>query len=269
MNAGTGDTNMVNHELVKKVKDVALAHGADMVGIVKVADLPEHEERISRILPYSISVIVIAARHSLASICSANNQMAQFDTIHTYNECARSAHTVSRFVESSGFPSIAMPAFIPIDMQDPGKGMRGEICWRRAGVRAGLGSYGENGLLVTREFGSAIRLAGVLTTADLETDHPLEEDVCDHCGKCVSACPVAALSGNGVMNKKLCGGNIFKYGFRFFQKFVEGLNQKSDPEITKIIAGHELREMWQTFMTGNYYYCYECQTQCPATSLPN
>jgi len=245
---------MVNHELVKKVKDVALAHGADMVGIVKVADLPEHEERISRILPYSISVIVIAARHSLASICSANNQMAQFDTIHTYNECARSAHTVSRFIESSGFPSIAMPAFIPIDMQDPGKGMRGEICWRRAGVRAGLGSYGENGLLVTREFGSAIRLAGVLTTADLETDHPLEEDVCDHCGKCVSACPVAALSGNGVMNKKLCGGNIFKYGFRFFQKFVEGLNQKSDPEITKIIAGHELREMWQTFMTGNYYY---------------
>ena len=37
MNAGTGDTNMVDHELVKKVKDVALSHGADLVGIVKVA----------------------------------------------------------------------------------------------------------------------------------------------------------------------------------------------------------------------------------------
>ncbi|MFA6224033.1 MAG: hypothetical protein WC647_17165 [Desulfomonilaceae bacterium] len=49
--------------------------------------------------------------------------------------------------------------------------MKGEICWRRAWVRASLGSYGENGLLVTREFGSAIRLAGVLTTADLEPDH--------------------------------------------------------------------------------------------------
>ncbi len=55
--------------------------------------------------------------------------------------------------------------------------MKGEICWRRSGVRAGLGSYGENGLLVTREFGSAIRLAGVLTTADLEPGHPLAEDV--------------------------------------------------------------------------------------------
>ena len=134
-------------------------------------------------------------------------------------------------------------------------------------MRAGLGSYGENGLLVTREFGSAIRLAGVLTTADSEPGHPLAEDVCDRCGICLSACPVAALSGSGVINKKLCGGNIFNYGFRFFQKFVEGLYQKSDPEITKIIAGHELREMWQTFMTGNYYYCHEGQTQCQAESL--
>jgi hypothetical protein len=33
-------------------------------------------------------------------------------------------------------------------------------------------------------------------------------------------------------------------------------------------AGHGLRELWQTFMTGNYYYCFECQAQCPATNLP-
>lgn len=71
--------------------------------------------------------------------------MEQFDTIHTYIECARSADFLSRFLESAGFQSLAEPAFIPIDMQDPGKGMKGEICWRRAG----LGSYWENGLVVT------------------------------------------------------------------------------------------------------------------------
>jgi len=146
---------MADHELTKKVQDVALGHGADLVGIVKLADLPEHEERIFKV------------------------------------------PTVSRFLEPRRFPSIAMPAFIPIDMQDPGKGMKGEICWRRAGVRAGLGSYGENGLLVTGKFGSAIRLAGVLTTADLELGHPSAEDVCEHCGTCLSACPVAALSASG------------------------------------------------------------------------
>ena len=258
---------MTKSDLRKQIKDVALSNGADLVGIVNVTDLPEHKDRIFRIIPHAQSVVVIAARHSLASIRSANNQMAQFDTIHTYNECARSAHSVSRFLESKRFPSVAVPAFIPIDMQDPGKGMRGEICWRRAGVRAGLGSYGENGLLVTKEFGSAIRISGVVTVAELDADSPLEEDVCNHCGQCVSACPVGALSGGGAVNKKLCGENIFKYGFRFFQKFMEALYEKPDPEVQKIIRGYELREMWQNFMTGNYYYCFECQSQCPVSSV--
>ena len=253
---------MSDANLNSKVKKAALSNGGDLVGVVRASDLQEHTESISRILPEAQSVVVVAARHSLAAISSDNNQVAQFDTIHTYNECARSAQTVSRLLESESFPSVAIPAFIPIDMQAPGKGMRGEICWRRAGVRSGLGSYGENGLLVTKEFGSAIRISGVVTTAALEPDHPLKEDACDHCGRCLDACPVSALSGKGQINKKLCGNHIFRYGFRFFQKFVEGLRKESDAETDEIIAGYELRELWQTFMTGNYYYCFKCQTQC-------
>lgn len=142
-------------------------------------------------------------------------------------------------------------------------GMRGEICWRRAGVRAGLGSYGENGLLITKEFGSAIRISGLLTSADLEPDSPLEEDVCCHCMRCVQTCPSRALTGVGAINKRLRGEVIFKYGFRFFQRFMKGLLQRKELETESIVDGYELREMWQTFMTGNYYYCFVCQSQCP------
>ncbi|MGD8948324.1 MAG: hypothetical protein PVI62_16795 [Desulfobacterales bacterium] len=39
-------------------------------------------------------------------------------------------------------------------------------------------------------------------------------------------------------------------------------------ELWEIVQGYGLREIWQTFMTGNYYYCFECQSQCPATRLP-
>jgi len=188
--------------------------------------------------------------------------MAQFDTIHTYDECARAAHRTARFLESAGLPSVAVPAFIPIDMEDPKRGMRGEICWRRAGVRAGLGSYGENGLLVTREFGAAIRLSGILTLADLEGDPRLDEDVCDHCMRCIEACPAEALTGEGKINKKRCGDRIFKYGFRFFRDLMADLIQKPETEARELLRGHGLREMWQTFMTGNYYYCFQCQSQC-------
>ncbi len=56
------------------------------------------------------SIVVVAARHSLGAIRSANNQVAQFDTIHTYGEAARAAHGTARFLESNGFPSVAVPA---------------------------------------------------------------------------------------------------------------------------------------------------------------
>lgn len=256
-------------ELTRNVKKIALAHGADLVGAVAVNDLPEHRDRIARILPRARSVLVTVSKHSLAALRSGANQTAQFDTIHAYGQCARAAQEASRFLESKGFGSVAVPAFIPIDMEEPGKGMRGEICWRRAGVRAGLGSYGENGLLVTGQFGSAIRISGLVTEADLDADSPLEKDLCDHCLRCVDSCPSGALSGEGKINKKLCGDFIFKFGFRFFQQFMEGFARKQKDEMRELLRGHELREMWQTFMTGNYYYCFACQFNCPAEELPD
>jgi epoxyqueuosine reductase QueG len=259
---------MAPNELTVKAKNVALDYGADLVGVVKTTDLPEHSESIYKILPTAKSIVVLASKHSIAAIGSKNNQVAQFDTIHTYDACAGAAHKASRFLESEGFFSVAVPAFIPIDMEKPKYGMRGEICWRRAGVRAGLGSYGENGLLITREFGSAIRLSGLITSAELKADSPLSGDICDHCMACVEACPAGALSGKGKIDKKLCGDVIFKYGFRFFRKFIQDLIRKQPNENEKIIEGHGLLEMWQTFMTGNYYYCFRCQAQCPATKLP-
>ena len=69
-------------------------------------ELPEHSDAIYRILPDAQSVMVLAAKHSLAAINSQNIQMGQFDTIHTYNECTRAAYEVSRFLESEDFPSV-------------------------------------------------------------------------------------------------------------------------------------------------------------------
>jgi epoxyqueuosine reductase QueG len=253
--------------LKQDAKNVALEQGADLVGVASVRDLAEHEEGIARILPSAKSIVVVAARHSLAAIRSSNNQVAQFDTIHTYGQAEKAAHRTARFLESRGAPSVAVPAFIPLDMAAPKKGMRGEICWRRAGVRAGLGSYGENGLLVTRALGSAVRVSGVVTDAELAADPPSEQDVCDHCMRCVEACPAGALAGKGKINKKLCGDVIFAHGFRYFQQVMEGIAKGAYVEMRQIIEGEGLRELWQTFMTGNYYYCFKCQAQCPAPAL--
>jgi len=118
---------MNSHDLTKNAKGVAFEYGADLVGIVRVVDLPEHTESIAKILPAPQSVMVIAAKHSLGAIRSSNIQVAQFDTINAYEQCAKAAHRASRYLESEGFLSVAVPAFIPIDMGEPKKGMKGEI----------------------------------------------------------------------------------------------------------------------------------------------
>ncbi len=259
---------MAKEDLSEKVKAAARDAGADLVGVVGVADLPEHAENIAAIVPEAKSVVVVAVRHSLAALRSGRNQIAQFDTIHAYDECARVVHRVSRLLESEGSRAAAVPAFIPLDMADPKKGMRGEICWRRTAVKAGLGSYGENGLLVTKRFGAAVRLAGVVTEADLPPDSPLSEDLCDHCGRCVEVCPAAALSGEGQVDKKSCGDTVFRYGLRFFIDLMRDLLRDGPDDADRRLRGEGMRELWQTFMTGNYYYCYRCQAECPATDLP-
>jgi len=123
-------------------------------------------------------------------------------------------------------------------------------------------------LLITKEFGAAIRLSGVVTSAELVKDAPLDEDVCDHCLRCIDACPTGALSGEGKIDKRLCGDQIFKYGFRYFRSLLKDMMQKPPEETEEILNGYGARELWQTFMTGNYYYCFKCQAHCPATKLP-
>ena len=62
-------------------------------------------------------------------------------------------------------------------------------------TRAGLGWVGKNALLVTEEFGSAIRLGSILTDAELTIGTPINESRCKDCTACVDICPAQALSG--------------------------------------------------------------------------
>lgn len=247
--------------LTDQVKMTALAHGADLVGIADATSMSEQTENLRRVLAGATRVVVVVTRHSLTALDSPRNQIRQFDTMHTYDECARAAHKVARRIEDQGYGAVAVPAFIPLDMKAPRNGMRGEINWRDAAVHAGLGSWGENGLLVTRDFGSAVRICGVVTDAPLDADRALADDVCDHCLDCVQACPTGALSGGGKIDKKKCGDHIFRYGFRSFQGFMSDLFER-DAKARAVIDGVALRELWQNFMTGNYYYCFRCQTRC-------
>lgn len=62
-------------------------------------------------------------------------------------------------------------------------------------TRAGLGWIGKSCLLVTKEYGSAVRISSLVTDAPLPVSEPVTESQCGACTKCVKSCPGQALTG--------------------------------------------------------------------------
>lgn len=57
-----------------------------------------------------------------------------------------------------------------------------------AAALAGLGVKGDNGLLITEKYGSYVFLGEIVTDLYIECENLYRE--CEHCGRCVKACPV-------------------------------------------------------------------------------
>src|SRR5512139_3136876 len=149
-------------------------------------------------------------------------------------------------------------------MSDGKYGMEGPIDLRRAAVEAGIGSYGKSGLVLVKGFGPRVRLGAVLTSARLK---PTRKKVASRCPEksrvCLSGCPGKALLGEGKIDKRACGRVILEFGLRGMTKFVGEMIEASAEKKAELLKSYPFRELWQTLTSGNYYFCFECQTLCP------
>jgi epoxyqueuosine reductase len=72
-------------------------------------------------------------------------------------------------------------------------------------VKAGLGWFGKNTLLIHRKFGTFTLLAGILTKLEYPaTTLPSREARCGSCTKCLNACPTKALIAPYILDAKKC-----------------------------------------------------------------
>ncbi|MBN2658207.1 MAG: epoxyqueuosine reductase [Spirochaetales bacterium] len=80
---------------------------------------------------------------------------------------------------------------------------------KRFAALSGLGFTGRNSLVITREWGSRVILAGMIIPFETETDSPLENGskagaLCGSCRRCMAACPTGAIESSGVVNRDKC-----------------------------------------------------------------
>lgn len=251
-------------DIGERLKTKARELGPVEVGICAANVLSHNMPTMDRMLPKCRSVVCIMFPHSETALASSDIYLKQYDTIFCYSELARISHQLARYLEEQGYQAVAVPAFLPLDMSDSRMGMVGAINWKQVAVESGLASWGKSGLVVNRRFGPRIRLGGLITTAVLKPDEKINSSLCGNCQVCIESCPAGALLGNGEIDKKRCGEHIFSYGLRAFTRLlVDVATAKDEAKAKEVVYSYRTRELWQSLETGNYYYCWTCQSCCP------
>jgi len=194
----TGANNVMNKPILKKhpivrsvdmsreVKEIAKMYGASLVGITRINHcwIYSHDRNGKPIeIPEEYKfAIVMAVRMDSAAIRTSPTFLACTETGLGYSRMAFCIGCMAEFIRSLGYKAIPMCNDTALSVP--------------MAIDAGLGELGRNGLLITPEYGSCVRLCKVFTNLSLKIDKPIEFGVtefCKKCKKCAEACEADAI----------------------------------------------------------------------------
>ena len=178
-------------ELAQKLRDTLLAEGAAMVGF---ADLSAVPEEVRPELPRGVVFGVALDPAIIEGICMGPTK-EYYDLYTRVNgQLSGLGRLAEAVLKEAGHKAAAvLPTVHSKEIIE--ETLSASFSHKMAATRAGLGWVGKCALLITRDFGSAIRFATVLTDADLPTGEPVTESNCGDCICCVQMCPGKAPSG--------------------------------------------------------------------------
>jgi epoxyqueuosine reductase QueG len=180
---------MNTNHIESQIRAALFNQGASLVGF---ADLIEIPTNIRYSLRFAVSIAV-------ALDASAIRDISNGPTQEYYSEYRRANSVLSdlgkrcaNIIRDRGYRAISKE---PTGAGITARTQSTALPHKTVATRAGLGWVGKCALLVTREYGSAIRLTTVLTDSELETATPVDYSLCGDCISCVKFCPGKAPSG--------------------------------------------------------------------------
>jgi len=170
----------------RRIKQFALAHESDLVGITRMDPLYVYEGYDIR-EPWVISIGVVMDYEDLSQAPPTfENPATAVVVAREYNRAARACRELANFILSQGYYAKAY--------QGPYASALNMI---PAAIASGLGELGKHGSIINRQHGAGFRLSAVTTDMPLVSDTPDTfgvDDYCLRCKACSNACPPGAIA---------------------------------------------------------------------------
>jgi epoxyqueuosine reductase QueG len=172
--------------LAAELKATLMAEGATLVGYADVRPLPPP---LRDNLPVGVSIAIALDPTIVSGIRRGPTPRYHVEYLRAERRLDALTERALALLKDGGHEAVALP--VPENDVDTMLGSR-PLPHRTAAALAGLGWVGKCDLLVTREYGSAVRLRTILTDAPLPPATPIVESQCGECTLCVFACPGGA-----------------------------------------------------------------------------
>ncbi len=178
-------------KMSSEIKHVANFFGADLCGVADMdsrwlyasrIDTRDFSEAPSDLPEGMTSVIVLGHEMDAKLVATYPSALAGAATGREYSHEASIVMQLAAYIRNLGYEAVA-------SMNDTGLVIP-------YAIKAGLGEYARNQMVITPEFGPRLRFSKVFTNLPLAHDTPKPKGVrafCDICTKCADACPVKAL----------------------------------------------------------------------------
>jgi epoxyqueuosine reductase QueG len=131
-------------------------------------------------------VIMLGFSHDYEQMKAAPEAPAGAEVVRQYGRATKAAKDISTWIRQRGW-----------DAEPHAGPLAGPLLLIPPAVECGFGVLGKHGSLISKEYGSSFRLAGVLTNVPLvsttrELDYNVD-DFCSRCQVCANACPPEAI----------------------------------------------------------------------------
>ena len=211
------------HKITERVKEMALCLGAAAVGIATNETLAGGPPSVdlTYVLPEATSavsfLVPLDQRYIEPYLGKKDRRSYERDNVRTNTLVSGISLEIACYLKQKGYPSAAQAANL-VYRTDTHNGPHDEkppISHRYLAVRSGSGHFGLSGNVITKDFGAAVILGSVVTTAELIPTDPLPEkaNYCDGCRLCMASCASGFMSSDDMTTVRM-GGYEFSYSKR-------------------------------------------------------